>query len=111
METLIGDNLLTGAFLTYAGVFDHKVRKKLLNEWSYCLETLGIMFRGDLDIIEYLSTSGDHLQWRDWGLPFDDLALQNAILLERFNRYPMIIDPSGQATNFLLNKFTTGNNE
>lgn len=26
-------------------------------------------------------------------------------LLQRFNRYPLIIDPSGQATEFILNEF------
>ena len=26
-------------------------------------------------------------------------------MLRRFNRYPLIIDPSGQATEFLLNEF------
>ena len=108
MESLIGDNLLTAAFLTYGGVFDHKGRKKLMTEWASQLEELGIECRSDLSIIEYLSTSGDHLQWRDWALPLDNLALENAILLERFNRYPMIIDPSGQATNFLNNKYGGG---
>jgi len=43
--------------------------------------------------------------WKGLGLPSDELAIQNAILLERFNRYPMIIDPSGQATQFVLQKY------
>ncbi len=29
----------------------------------------------------------------------------NAIMLKRFNRYPLIIDPSGQATEFIMNEF------
>ena len=28
-----------------------------------------------------------------------------AVILKRFNRYPLIIDPSGQATNFILNQY------
>jgi dynein heavy chain 1 len=39
------------------------------------------------------------------GLPSDDLATQNAILLERFNRYPLVIDPSGQAATHILTKY------
>lgn len=38
-------------------------------------------------------------------LPADDLCVENAIMLKRFNRYPLIIDPSGQATEFLLNEY------
>ena len=105
MSTLIGDNLIAAGFLTYGGIFDQKIRKRLTMEWSDTLENLGIPFKPDMEIIPYLSTSTEHLQWRDWGLPIDELALQNAILLQRFNRYPLIVDPSGQATNFITNKY------
>ena len=27
-------------------------------------------------------------------------------MLKRFNRYPLIIDPSGQATEFIVNEYT-----
>lgn len=40
------------------------------------------------------------------GLPADDLCLENAVVLERFNlRFPLVVDPAGQATRFLLNKY------
>lgn len=45
------------------------------------------------------------MHWQSCGLPADKLALQNAILLEKFNRYPLIIDPSGQASSFIINKY------
>lgn len=38
-------------------------------------------------------------------MPSDDLCTENAIMIKRFNRYPLIIDPSGQATEFLLNEY------
>ena len=40
-----------------------------------------------------------------YSLPSDDLCTENAIMLSRFNRYPLIIDPSGQATEFIMNEF------
>jgi hypothetical protein len=48
------------------------------------------------------------MHWQSCGLPSDELAIQNAILLERFSRYPLIIDPSGQATAFILSKYRLG---
>lgn len=105
MSTLIGDNLIAAAFLTYGGIFDHKIRRSLMMEWSDTLEALGIPFLTDFDTINYLSSPADHITWRDHGLPNDDLATENAILLERFNRFPLVVDPSGQATNFILNKY------
>lgn len=38
-------------------------------------------------------------------MPADDLCTENAIMLKRFNRYPLVIDPSGQATEFLMNEY------
>eukprot|EP01041_Mallomonas_annulata_P000303 gene303-544_t len=107
MSTLIGDSLLAAAFLTYGGIFDHRMRKNLSSEWTETLESLGIPFHTDLNVIGYLSRPSDQLAWKGFGLPDDELALQNAILLERFNRFPLVVDPSGQATSFLLQKYAS----
>jgi dynein heavy chain 1 len=106
MSTLIGDCLLSAAFLTYAGIFDHKLRARLMLEWSEAMESMKIPFRSELDMISYLSKPTDQLSWIECGLPNDSLAIQNAILLERYNRFPLVIDPSGQAMKFLLKKFS-----
>uniref|UniRef100_A0A7S1KNU3 Dynein heavy chain, cytoplasmic n=1 Tax=Percolomonas cosmopolitus TaxID=63605 RepID=A0A7S1KNU3_9EUKA len=102
MESLIGDVLLSGAFLTYIGYFDEYYRKVLLDKWS---DALGdIKFKEHFDITSYLSTSDKQSEWQSNGLPVDDLCTQNAIIMERFNRYPLIIDPTGQAVEFLMNQ-------
>ena len=56
-------------------------------------------------MFQYLSNPDERLRWQANDLPTDDLCTENAIMLKRFNRYPLIIDPSGQATNFLLKEF------
>lgn len=109
MSTLIGDSLLAAAFLTYDGIFDHKARRSLQIEWSETLENLGVPFRSDLNMIGYLSTPSDQMRWKGLGLMTDDLAVENAILLDKFDRYPLVIDPSGQAVNFLLKKYASQN--
>jgi len=38
-------------------------------------------------------------------LPNDELCMENAIILKRFNRYPLIIDPSDQAIKFVLSHY------
>ena len=45
------------------------------------------------------------MHWQSNSLPADDLCTENAVMLKRFNRYPLIIDPSGQATEFLLQEY------
>lgn len=56
-------------------------------------------------LVQYLSNADERLRWQANALPTDDLCVENAIMIKRFNRYPLIIDPSGQATEFILNEY------
>lgn len=105
MATIAGDVLLASAFLAYAGYYDQQYRHNLFNYWCTHLQQAGILFRADLARTEYLSTADERLRWQANALPSDDLCTENAIMLKRFNRYPLIIDPSGQATEFILNEY------
>ena len=105
MQTIAGDVLLSSAFLAYAGYFDQQYRQSLFNSWCSHLQQVSIQFRSDLARTEYLSSADERLRWQANSLPTDDLCTENAIMLKRFNRYPLIIDPSGQATKFLLSEY------
>jgi len=50
---------------------------------------------------EYLSKPEDRVFWKAHGLPDDDLCIENAVILERCGRYPLMVDPSDQGTSFL----------
>jgi len=108
LSSLAGDALLSAAFLTYAGIFDYKYRQRLLAEWASILSALRLSYRPDLSLTDYLAHPTQQLAWASHGLPNDQLCLENAIILERAqHRYPLVIDPSGQATKFLLQKFAS----
>ncbi|XP_005182290.1 dynein heavy chain, cytoplasmic isoform X3 [Musca domestica] len=105
MSTIIGDVLLSAAFIAYGGYFDQHYRTNLFTTWSQHLQAANIQYRADIARTEYLSNPDERLRWQANALPTDDLCTENAIMLKRFNRYPLIIDPSGQATTFLLNEY------
>ncbi|GFO25932.1 dynein heavy chain, cytoplasmic [Plakobranchus ocellatus] len=105
MDTIIGDVLLSSAFMAYAGYFDQLMRQSLFTTWCDHLQEATIQFRNDLAKTEYLSNADERLKWQANALPTDELCTENAIMLKRFNRYPLIIDPSGQATEFIMNEF------
>jgi len=105
MDTIAGDVLLSSAFLAYGGYFDQQMRTNLWSTWSSHMEQAGIKFRTDLARTEYLSTADERLIWQSNSLPVDDLCTENAVMLNRYNRYPLIIDPSGQATEFLMKEY------
>ncbi|KAM0792972.1 hypothetical protein ACM66B_002727 [Microbotryomycetes sp. NB124-2] len=105
MRTVPGDVLLSAAFIAYAGYFDQGYREAMWRGWSNHLSDANITFKPELALVEYLSTAEERLEWTANALPADDLCMENAIVLKRFDRYPLIIDPSGQATKFLVNEF------
>jgi len=71
--TLIGDCLLSGAFLTYIGFFDHSYRKQLNQEFKIILANAGIKYKDDLSYLEFLSKASERLEWQGEGLPNDDI--------------------------------------
>jgi dynein heavy chain 1, cytosolic len=105
MSTVVGDVLLASAFLAYIGFFDQQFRSDLMKKWMARLNDAGVKFKADLSVPEFLSKPEERLNWQANGLPADELCVENAIMLKRFNRYPLVIDPSGQAMEFLLNQF------
>ena len=59
----------------------------------------------DLALVEFLSLPEERLSWQRDGLPSEELYLENAILLapRLGRRYPLLIDPTGQAVRFQHN--------
>jgi dynein heavy chain 1 len=105
MKCMVGDGLLLSAFITYSGFFDFKTRSAMLQKWKEALEFLSIDFRDDLGIVETLSTAAERLTWQSQGLHNDQLSMENGVILDYGSRFPLVIDPSGTAIRFLLNKY------
>jgi len=104
METIIGDVFLASAFLAYCGLYDQQYRRAMLEDWALQLSSSGISFKQQNAMSEYLSTADERQQWHENALPIDELCTENAVMLKRYNRYPLIIDPSGRVTEFLQNE-------
>lgn len=100
-RTLVGDVLTASAFLAYSGLYDEIFRKSMMDDWLQHLKNSGIQFKQPNPIAQYLSTAEQRLGWQNHGLPVDDLCTENAIILTHFDRFPLIIDPSGRVVEFL----------
>ncbi|KAG1853246.1 ATP-binding dynein motor region D5-domain-containing protein [Suillus tomentosus] len=90
---------------TDGGFFYQQYCEVMWQECSSHPHEENIKFKPEPSLTEYLSTANDRLSWQSKSLPSDNLTTENAIMLKRFNRYPLIIDPTGQATTFLLNEY------
>ncbi|TWU76393.1 hypothetical protein ED733_006599 [Metarhizium rileyi] len=101
ISTLVGDVITAAAFLAYSGLYDQTFRKSMMDDWCHQLHLSGIQYKSPNPVTEYLSSADERLGWQENTLPVDDLCTENAIILKRFNRYPLIVDPSGRVTEFL----------
>ena len=52
MATIVGDVLLTSAFMAYAGYFDQHMRQHLFTTWFAHMQDANILFKHDIARIE-----------------------------------------------------------
>ena len=109
METLIGDSILAAAFISYAGIFDQSYRMSTFRIWKEHMNASGIKFQSSISIAQYLSTEEERQRWVENYLPPDDICSENAVMIQRAQRYPLIIDPSNQSIMFLKTFFKNQN--
>jgi len=91
--------------LCHIAVLNQEFRKYLIE--SKCVadcQMRGVPITQGLDIISFMVDIGTIGDWNMQGLPADPLSTQNGILVTRSSRFPLMIDPQGQALNWIKNK-------
>ena len=101
---LVGDVALACAFVSYCGPFNQEFRAHLVTRaLTDDLKQREIPLSDSVDLTDFLADVGTIGDWNLQGLPTDTLSIQNGILVTRSNRYPLLIDPQGQAINWICN--------
>ncbi|OAJ37962.1 hypothetical protein BDEG_21931 [Batrachochytrium dendrobatidis JEL423] len=100
---LTGDVLLASAVIAYLGAFTLGYRNSILTEWNKMCIAQNIPCSSAFSLT---STLGDSIQIRTWslaGLPNDSFSCDNAIISTKARRWPLFIDPQGQANKWIKN--------
>ncbi|XP_050716714.1 dynein axonemal heavy chain 3-like isoform X3 [Eriocheir sinensis] len=103
LENVVGDVLIAAAFIAYLGAFTVEYRQKCLDDWHQKCSQLGISCSAKFSLY---NTLGDNVQCRTWhlyGLPVDSFSVDNAIVVSQSRRWPLMIDPQGQAHKWVVN--------
>lgn len=101
---LIGDIALACAFVAYCGPFNQVFREYIIrHKLTADLRERHIPMSASLDLTEFLADIGTIGEWNLEGLPTDPLSIQNGILVTRSSRFPLLIDPQGQAISWICN--------
>ena len=98
-----GDALLGAAFLSYAGPFETSYRTALMKKWSTSVTTQRIPQTENFDFAKFLAKPTDVRDWNIQGLPKDDFSTENGVISTRGGRWPLMIDPQGQANRWIRN--------
>ncbi|XP_015834463.1 cytoplasmic dynein 2 heavy chain 1 [Tribolium castaneum] len=97
IEKLPENCSLAAAFITYLSDESEEGRRIILERWVKELAVESFSFE------EFLSTEREHLQWQSEGLAYDQLSLQNAIIILKAKVTPLLIDPTSNAINWFKN--------
>ncbi|KFG33497.1 putative dynein gamma chain, flagellar outer arm, partial [Toxoplasma gondii GAB2-2007-GAL-DOM2] len=104
-KKLVGDITVVAGFVSYCGPFNAEYRMRMRKEcFGAMCKRQGIPASEDVNIVEVLVDQGTIGEWNLQGLPADELSVQNAILVTRSSRYALMVDPQGQALNWIKKK-------
>mmetsp|Transcript_11537 Transcript_11537/g.25166 ORF Transcript_11537/g.25166 Transcript_11537/m.25166 type:complete len:1708 (-) Transcript_11537:108-5231(-) len=98
-----GDALIAAAFLSYAGPFETSYRHVLLQQWSASVTSSKLPVTDNFNFTTFLAKSTDVRDWNIQGLPKDDFSTENGVISTRGRRWPLMIDPQGQANRWIRN--------
>ncbi|XP_042197106.1 dynein axonemal heavy chain 3 [Callorhinchus milii] len=100
---LTGDVLLSSSTVAYLGAFTVDYRIECQDEWHMLCKEKKIPCS---DFFSLNHTLGDPVKIRAWqiaGLPIDSFSIDNGIITSQSRRWPLMIDPQGQANKWVKN--------
>uniref|UniRef100_W5N7B2 Dynein axonemal heavy chain 2 n=1 Tax=Lepisosteus oculatus TaxID=7918 RepID=W5N7B2_LEPOC len=104
MGYLVGDCLLAAAFLSYMGPFLSNYRDEIVsNIWMKQIKELSVPCSPNFSFATFLSKPTAVRDWNIQGLPSDAFSTENGVIVTRGNRWPLMIDPQGQALKWIKN--------
>ncbi|XP_062475626.1 dynein axonemal heavy chain 7 isoform X1 [Pezoporus occidentalis] len=106
---LTGDILISSGIVAYLGAFTSSYRKMQTKEWVLLCKTRNIPCSDDFSLT---NTLGEPVKIRAWniaGLPYDTFSIDNGIIISNARRWPLMIDPQGQANKWIKNMEKTNN--
>ncbi|XP_056144845.1 dynein axonemal heavy chain 7 [Lampris incognitus] len=102
-NNLTGDILISAGIVAYLGAFTSSYRKSQTEEWINLCKIKQIPCSSNMSL---MSSLGDPVKLRAWtiaGLPSDSFSTDNGIIISNARRWPLMIDPQGQANKWVKN--------
>uniref|UniRef100_A0A669BHB3 Dynein axonemal heavy chain 12 n=1 Tax=Oreochromis niloticus TaxID=8128 RepID=A0A669BHB3_ORENI len=102
-DNLTGDVLISAGVIAYLGAFTAGFRQECTKLWTKLCKSKNIPSSDDFSLSK---TLGDPIKIRVWniaGLPSDTFSIDNGVIVSNSRRWPLMIDPQGQANKWVKN--------
>lgn len=104
LNHVTGNVFIAAACVAYYGAFPSNYRQELVKSWTEGSKEMSIPISDNPNIIDVLAQPFLIRQWNVDGLPRDEFSTENAILVTKGRRWPLMIDPQEQANRWIRNK-------
>lgn len=100
-QNLTGDILISSGEIAYLGAFTAAFRSEIVEEWITETKSKEIPSSENFSLVNILGNPVQMRQWNIDGLPSDNFSLENGIIIFKSRRWPLCIDPQGQANKWI----------
>ena len=108
--TILGDTILSAGIIAYLGALPKDFREELVASWNKMIKDANIEIDQEFALKKVCSDDLTIGNWVDkFSLPNDSISIDNAIIMEKSGRYPLIIDPQEQAFRYIKKLYAKKN--
>ncbi|KAH9121803.1 hypothetical protein LEN26_010526 [Aphanomyces euteiches] len=109
MINLVGNMILSSGCIAYMGPFTAEFRAEMQVMWvQFCKESQ-LPVDNNFSLERILSDPVVVREWNIMGLPADAFSTENGLFATMGRRWPLMIDPQGQANKWIKNMYKTSN--
>ncbi|XP_073479664.1 dynein axonemal heavy chain 3-like [Aquarana catesbeiana] len=102
-QNIVGDMLLSAGIVAYLGSFTSEFRQEILKKWFKLCRDKHIPVSDEFALSSTLGDPVKIMEWQFHGLPKDNFSIENAIIVTSAQRWPLMVDPQGQANKWIKN--------
>lgn len=95
--------MISAGVIAYLGAFTGEYRSAMVDEWLEGLKRLQVPHSTPCSLVSTLGNPVDIRNWQIVGLPRDNLSTENGVIVQNSQRWPLFIDPQGQANKWVKN--------
>eukprot|EP00401_Gymnodinium_catenatum_P030183 CAMPEP_0117463678 /NCGR_PEP_ID=MMETSP0784-20121206/3705_1 /TAXON_ID=39447 /ORGANISM="" /LENGTH=245 /DNA_ID=CAMNT_0005257505 /DNA_START=15 /DNA_END=750 /DNA_ORIENTATION=+ len=105
-NNLTGDVLISSGIIAYLGTFLAKYRESSVTSWVNVMRNSNVPSAAEFQLRAVIGEEVVIRQWVIDKLPNDSLSVDNALIMEKSRRWPLMIDPQIQANKWIKNTYT-----